>query len=35
MQWCKCLVWIPVRKALRLRKVLIKIPFIGNNVRMK
>ena len=33
MQWCKCLLWIPVRKALRAHNVLIKILFIGHNTR--
>lgn len=33
MHWCKCLLWIPVRKTLRTHNVLIKIPFMGHKRR--
>lgn len=33
MHWCKCLLQIPVGKALRAYNILIKIPFIGHNTK--
>jgi len=33
MHLCKCSLWIPIRKAPRLCKVLIKIPLFGDNIR--
>lgn len=33
MHWCKCLLWIPVRKAFRAHNILNKILFVGYNTR--